>query len=347
VLRVELTTTRAGLELALEVPDGECLALAGPSGAGKTTVLQTVAGLFRPERGVVECAGEVWFDSARDIDLRPERRRCGYVFQDYALFGHLSAWRNVAYGIYGGSRRERAHTLLDRFGLSSRADARPGELSGGERLRFAVARALAREPAVLLLDEPLSALDPRTRASAARELIAVLRDTGVPALLVTHDFAEAALLGDRVGVLDGGAIVQLGPAAELSARPASAFVADFTGAVVLTGVASPGRDGLTSVLLDGGGSIVSTDVLSGPVGASLYPWEIVLEAGSAPSSAQNHLPAEVVSITEIGGRARVGLQAGQPLVAEVSVVAVRDLGLVPGARVTATWKAAATRLAPR
>jgi molybdate transport system ATP-binding protein len=175
----------------------------------------------------------------------------------------------------------------------------------------------------------------------------VLRDTGVPALLVTHDFAEAALLGDRVGVLDGGAIVQLGPAAELSARPASAFVADFTGAVVLTGVASPGRDGLTSVLLDGGGSIVSTDVLSGPVGASLYPWEIVLEAGSAPSSAQNHLAAEVVSVTEIGGRARVALQAGQPLVAEVSVVAVRDLRLAPGALVTATWKAAATRLAPR
>jgi molybdate transport system ATP-binding protein len=237
--------------------------------------------------------------------------------------------------------------LLERFGLSSRADARPAELSGGERQRVALARALAREPRVLLLDEPLSALDPRTRASAARELIAVLRDTGVPALLVTHDFAEAALLGDRVGVLDGGAIVQLGPAAELSARPASAFVADFTGAVVLTGVASPGRDGLTSVMLDGGGLIVSTDVLSGPVGASLYPWEIVLEAGSAPSSAQNHLLAEVVSITEIGGRARVGLQAGQPLVAEVSVVAVRDLGLEPGARVTATWKAAATRLAPR
>jgi molybdate transport system ATP-binding protein len=347
VLRVELQTARAGLELALSVPEGECLALAGPSGAGKTTVLQTVAGLFRPERGVVSSGDDVWLDTSAGVELRPEQRRCGYVFQDYALFGHLSAWRNVAYGISGGSRRERALALLERFGLRDRADARPGELSGGERQRVAVARALAREPHVLLLDEPLSALDPRTRAAAARELIAVLRDTGVPALLVTHDFAEAALLGDRVGVLDGGAIVQLGPAAELSARPASAFVADFTGAVVLTGVASPGRDGLTSVALDGGGTIVSTDVLTGPVGASLYPWEIVLEAGSAPSSAQNHLTAEVVSITEIGGRARVGLQGGQPLVAEVSVVAVRDLGLEPGARVTATWKAAATRLAPR
>ena len=346
MLRVELQTSRAGLELALDVGDGECLALAGPSGAGKTTVLQTVAGLFRPERGVVECDA-LWLDTARDIDLRPEQRRCGYVFQDYALFGHLSAWRNVAYGIDGGDRRKRAFALLERFGLGERAEAKPGQLSGGERQRVAVARALAREPSVLLLDEPLSALDPRTRASAARELIAVLRDTGVPALLVTHDFAEAALLGDRVGVIDEGRIVQLGTAAELSARPASAFVADFAGAVVLTGVASAGSDGLTSIALDGGGTIVSTDVLTGPVGASLYPWEIVLAAGSAPSSAQNHLAAEVVSITEIGGRARVGLLAGQPLVAEVSVVAVRDLGLAPGARVTATWKAAATRLAPR
>ena len=152
----------------------------------------------------------------------------------------------------------------------------------------------------------------------------MLRDTGVPALLVTHDFAEAALLGDRVGVLDGGAIVQLGPAAELSARPASAFVADFTGAVVLTGVASPARDGLTVGRARRRRDDRQHRRGRGPVGASLYPWEIVLEAGSAPSSAQNHLAAEVVSITEIGGRARVGLLAGQPLVAEVSVVAVRD-----------------------
>ena len=262
MLRVEVETARAGLDIALEVADGECLALAGPSGAGKTTVLQTVAGLFTPERGVVTC-GDVWLDTERGVNLPPERRRCGYVFQDYALFGHLSAWRNVAYGMEGGDRRRRSLELLERFGLTARASARPAQLSGGERQRVAVARALAREPRVLLLDEPLSALDPRTRAAAARELAAVLHETGVPALLVTHDFAEAALLGDRVGVLDEGRVVQLGTAAELSARPASAFVADFAGAVVLTGVATPGSDGLTRVALDGGGSIVSTDDASG------------------------------------------------------------------------------------
>jgi len=348
VLRVELTTARAGLSLALEVGAGECVALAGPSGAGKTTVLQTVAGLFRPERGVVACGPSIWLDTASDVCVAPERRRCGYVFQDYALFPHLSAWRNVAYGIYARDRRKRAYAYLERFGIDGRrAEARPANLSGGERQRVALARALARDPEVLLLDEPLSALDARTRASATHELLAVLHELRIPSLLVTHDFAEAAQFGDRVGVLDEGALVQLGPPAELSARPASAFVADFTGAVVLTGIASATADGLTVVALDGGGSIVSTDTAEGPVGASLYPWEIVLEAGSAPSSAQNHLAVEVVSITEIGGRARVALLAGQPLVAEVTVTSVAALGLAPGARVTATWKAAATRLTPR
>jgi molybdate transport system ATP-binding protein len=374
VLRIELTTARAGLSLALEVGAGECVALAGPSGAGKTTVLQAVAGLFEPEQGFVAAGSGVWLDTASGVCVPPERRRCGYVFQDYALFGHLSAWRNVAYGIHGGERRKRAYAYLERFGLTARAEAKPAELSGGERQRVALARALARGPEVLLLDEPLSALDPRTRAAATRELLAVLHETRIPSLLVTHDFAEAAQFGDRVGVLDEGAVVQLGPPAELSARPASAFVADFTGAVVLTGVASGGPDGLTRVALDGGGMIVSADAASGAVGASLYPWEIVLGvpgdapgaagrdvaqgsagdrgshdalSGAPPSSARNHLEAEVVSITEIGGRARIGLLAGQPLVAEVTVASVHALGLTPGARVVATWKAAATRLTPR
>ena len=201
--------------MALEVRAGECLALAGPSGAGKTSVLRVAAGLLRPERGRVECDGETWLDTERGIDVPPERRRCGYVFQEYALFPHLNAWQNVAYPLRGmrrSDRRERAHALLERFGIGGLADARPRTLSGGERQRVAVARALARPPGVLLLDEPLSALDARTRAGAARELESVLREVEVPALLVTHDFAEAARLGDRVGVVDAGRVVQEGTA---------------------------------------------------------------------------------------------------------------------------------------
>jgi molybdate transport system ATP-binding protein len=337
------------LDVAVKVAAGECLALAGPSGAGKTSVLNVAAGLLRPRTGHVTCDGHTWLDTGSGVNAAPERRRCGYVFQDYALFPHLSAWRNVVYALPRSERRrERALELLARFGLDQRADARPGELSGGERQRVALARALAARPRALLLDEPLSALDARTRAHAERELAATLREAGVPTLLVTHDFAEAALLGDRVAVIDRGRVVQEGTAAELASTPASAFVADFTGAIVLTGHASPGGDGVTRVVLDGGGEAASTDSASGRVGVSVHPWDIALApAASEPvGSAQNRLAAEVVSVTAVGNRVRVGLQAGQPLAAEVTAAAVQELGLERGSRVAATWKAAATRLVP-
>ncbi len=347
--------TRAGavdLDVALEVPDGGCLALAGPSGAGKTSVLRAVAGLLAPGRGRVVCDGVTWLDTDAGIDVTPERRRCGYVFQDHALFGHLSAWRNVAYGLRGvprARRRAEALALLERFGVAELADERPGRLSGGERQRVALARALAPRPRALLLDEPLSALDARSAAAAGRELAGLLRELRVPALLVTHDFAEAALLGDAVAVLDAGRVVQRGSAAELAAAPASAFVADLTGAVVLRGVACRDGEGLTRVALEGGGSVVALAPASGEVAVSVHPWEIALEpAGSAAhGSARNRLEVEVTSVTQVGNRVRVGLAAPQPLAAELTGVSVARLGLAPGARAVASWKAAATRVMPR
>jgi molybdate transport system ATP-binding protein len=348
VLRVEARTRLGALDLDLKVAvaPGECLAVAGPSGAGKTSLLRVAAGLLRPEHGLVETGGETWLDTRSGVDLPPERRRCGYLFQEYALFPHLSAWQNVAYPLRGSDRRERAAALLDRFGMSALAEAHPGTLSGGERQRVALARALAREPDVLLLDEPLSALDARTRASAARELAALLRDAEVPAVLVTHDFAEAAALGDRVAIVDAGRMLQEGTPSELAAAPRSAFVADFTGAVVLTGTARGGADGLTHVDLDGGGAVTSTDRAEGPVAISVYPWEIAIEpAGEAPhGSTQNRIAAEVLSVTVVGNRVRLGLAGPQPLAAEITRASAEALGLRPGVRVTASWKAAATRV---
>jgi molybdate transport system ATP-binding protein len=352
VLHVEARTRLGALELdvALSVAAGECLALAGPSGAGKTSILRAVAGLLRPERGRVTCGGQTWLDTERGVNVAPEARRCGYVFQEHALFGHLCAWQNVAYGLHGvprAERHERAVELLARFGMEALADARPRTLSGGERQRVALARVLAREPGVLLLDEPLSALDARTRAVAARELASVLSAVDTPALLVTHDFAEAAQLGDRVGVVDAGRVIQEGTPSELAAAPRSAFVADFTGAVVLTGVARGGPNGLTHVELDGGGEVTSTDPGEGPVAVSVYPWEIAIEpatATAAPGSTQNHLAAEILSVTRIGNRVRLGLAGPQPLAAEITGVSADQLGLQAGARVIASWKASATRL---
>jgi molybdate transport system ATP-binding protein len=261
----------------------------------------------------------------------------------------MSAERNVAYALRDvprTERRSRALDLLERFGVRHLASRRPGSLSGGERQRVALARALARRPWALLLDEPLAALDARTRALSARELGRLLRNADVPALLVTHDFEEAALLGDEVGVIDAGRVVQRGTAAELAARPASAFVADLTGAVVLTGSARRVEGGLTLVELDGGGTVTSVDPGEGRVAASVYPWEIALEppGGRPAGSPRNVLSAEVLSLTEIGARVRVGLEGRQPLVAEITSASARQLGLERGSAVTCVWKAAATRI---
>jgi molybdate transport system ATP-binding protein len=268
------------LQVELRVEDSRCVAIVGPSGAGKSTVLRIVAGLRHPDPGRVAVGGETWLDSDRGVDLPPEERACGFMFQEYALFPHLSAWRNVAFGISGrtAERRDRALELLRRFGVEDLAEARPGSISGGERQRVALARSLARDPSVLLLDEPLSALDTRTRAHAGRELAAALKAAGVPAIVVTHDFAEAALLADEICVMDRGRIVQRGTAAELSARPASAFVADFAGSVVLTGTARRQRQGLTEVELDGGGRVRSTDEVQGPVAVSVFPSPVFISA---------------------------------------------------------------------
>jgi molybdate transport system ATP-binding protein len=351
VLRVELAHAvgSLGLGIRFEVSPGRCLALAGPSGAGKSTILRVIAGTVRPDRGRITNGDDVWVDTRGGAWRPPEQRRCGYVFQDYALFPHLSAWRNVAYGLRSlpaGKRREIALELLDRFGLAERADSKPATLSGGERQRVALARALAPRPDALLLDEPLSALDSRTRASAGRELSSTLRSLDVPVVLVTHEWGEASLLGDEICVIDRGRIVQRGGASELAASPATAFVADFTGAVVLTGTVRATDGELTIVDLDGGGVASSTDRATGRVALSVYPWEITISRTPPPvdESAQNRLRARITSVTTVGNRVRLGLAAGQPLVAEVTGIAIEDLNLAVGREVTATWKATATRV---
>jgi molybdate transport system ATP-binding protein len=353
-LRAELEHAVGGIELrvSFEVAASRCLALAGPSGAGKTTLLRILAGTVRPDRGVVTYGDQVWVDTTQGVWQEPERRRCGYVFQDYALFPHLSAWRNVAYGLRSrgsrSSRKAAAVALLEQFGLGDRVDARPGTLSGGERQRVALARALAPQPDVLLLDEPLSALDSRARAGAGHELTAALEALEVPVVLVTHDFNEAALLGDEIAVIDRGLIVQRGTGSALAAAPASAFVADFTGAVVLTGTVTRGGsdDGLTVVELDGGGTAATIDPGTGRVGLSVYPWEITIASAPRPrdESAQNQLRVRITSITTVGNRVRLGLAGAQSLVAEVTGRAVDELELAVGGEVTASWKATATRL---
>jgi ABC-type sulfate/molybdate transport systems ATPase subunit len=319
------------LELSLEV--GGTVALVGPSGAGKSTVLRAVAGLVRPAAGRIALGEDVWFDER--TWRRPEDRPVGMVFQHYALFPHQSVRQNVQFGA-----RTDVTPLLERFGLAQLGEARPARLSGGEQQRVALARALAREPRLLLLDEPLAALDAHTRSTVRTELREVLRSSGLPALVVTHDFEDAASLADLVGVVVDGTLRQLASPASLVARPADAFVGSLTGANLLPGRAVPAGD-LTALELAAGGTVYSTDVIAGAAAAVVYPWDVTLARAAPDDSAQNHLAAEVASVSRIGNRVRVAVG---PLTAEVTSESAERLAVREGERLVATWKATATRL---
>jgi molybdate transport system ATP-binding protein len=338
-LSVDITVPRRSFELALALEVGrETLALVGPSGAGKTSVLLAVAGLLRPARGRIALDGDTLFDAAAGTDLPPEQRRIGLVFQEYALFPHLSVEANVAFG-----GRDRAPELLERFRIAHLAKARPGELSGGERQRVALARALARDPAILLLDEPMAALDAHTRAAVRAELQELLGELGLPTLLVTHDFEDASALADRVGVIAGGKLLQLGRPDELVAAPTDAFVAGFTGANLLQGFARPTGEGLTEVVLDGGAVVFSTDRAEGRVGVVVYPWEVSIAHAAAADSALNHVSAPISSLVTLGNRVRVRVG---PLVGEVTAASAERLALERGKIVVASFKATGARLVP-
>jgi ABC-type sulfate/molybdate transport systems ATPase subunit len=309
------------------------LALIGPSGAGKSTLLRLIAGLVRPAAGEVECGGRRWF--GRGVDVAAERRRVGFLFQDYALFPHLSVRANVAFGAGG----EDVDPLLERFGISHLRSARPRQLSGGERQRVALARALARRPALLLLDEPLSALDPATRGSVAAELAGVLREAAVPALVVTHSYEEAVSLADRVAVIERGRIVQEGAGRELLEAPATPFVAEFAGTNLLAGVAS-GRH----VALDRGGAVHLADPAQGAVAVLVAPWQITVSHAVADDSALNHIAGRVERVVPLGNRVRV-VVAG--ITAEITPESAARLELRPGGEAVVSWKATSARIVSR
>ena len=248
-LSVSYAGQPAVADLSLDVARGTLVALLGPSGCGKSTTLRMVAGLLRPQSGRVVVNG-------RDVTaLPPYRRRMGVVFQSYALFPHMTAAGNVEFGLKMGrvpraERRRRAEAALDLVGLRSLAGRRPRELSGGQQQRVALARALAPEPDVLLLDEPLSALDAKLREELRVEIRTLQRRLGTTAVFVTHDQAEALALADQVAVMERGRIAQLGPPEEVFERPRTAFVADFVGrSARLDATAEGGRLHASSVEL--------------------------------------------------------------------------------------------------
>jgi len=330
--------------------------LFGPSGSGKTTVLRALAGLDRPDAGSITFDGTTWFDAARGVFVPPQTRGVGLLFQEYALFPHLSVAANVRYGLHGVPRRERearVTEIADRFGLVELLPRRPGKLSGGERQRVALARALAPKPRLLLLDEPLSALDAPTREALRGELRHLLEQAGVPAIVVTHDRTEALALGDRLAVLIAGAIRQVGPVHEVFSSPADVDVARVVG----TENVFPSR----LIRREGGLVVVRAGGPRGPVLVAVDPGgvedeayacvraeEIVLEPFDGhDSSAQNRLPGVIARRQEEGPLVRVTVDCGVRLVALVTRASADRLELVAGRRVSAVVKAPSVRIVPR
>lgn len=352
VLRIELGHRLGRLDLAVDLALGrETLALVGPSGAGKSSVLRAIAGLLRPHAGTIHLDGCTLLDTDRGIDVPPDQRQVGLVFQEGALFPHLTVAGNVAYGLRGRALRRqrgiRVRKMLERFGVDHLAGARTTLLSGGERQRVALARAVAADPAVLLLDEPVAALDPATRTAVATELGAHMRELGLPAILVSHDFADVVGLSDRIAVMEAGHIVQEGTASELLQAPASPFVAAFTGVNYFSGVAAR-RGHVTEVRSAAGEArFLSTDELEGAVGAVVPPWDVALSRGPLGGSALNTLDGPVVRVLTVGNRVRVTIGSRPAVVAEITEDSARRLGVAPGVRLVATWKATGTRLVPR
>lgn len=332
-----------GLDIRFEAPAGVTV-LFGPSGAGKTTILRAVAGLARPDTGRIDVGGRVLFDAATGVNLRPETRAVGYVFQDARLFPHLTVLQNLRYG--GRHDEDRVIGLL---GLETLLDRRPAGLSGGEKSRVALGRALMRNPDVLLLDEPLAALDAPRKAEVLPYLEALAAEDGPPMLYVTHAIDELARLARTVAVVDGGRIAASGPVEQVLADPALAplFGPRDAGAVIRGRVA--GRDagqGLTEVTFDGGRLWLPGRV--GEMGAPIrlrVPASDVILAAEKPAglSALNILPVEVVSVVPgRGPGVAVGLACGATrLLARVTARSAVALGLEPGARVWAIIKATA------
>jgi molybdate transport system ATP-binding protein len=344
--RVELTLGRLQLDVEVAVATGELVVLLGPNGAGKTTLLRALAGLVALDRGRVVLDGEVLDDPAAGIHVATEWRPVGFVFQDYLLFPHLSALENVAFGLRArglprAEARRRAAAWLDRVGLAGHAAARPRALSGGQAQRVALARAMVSDPRLLLLDEPLAALDAATRTEVRRDLRRHLASFDGTRLLVTHDPLEAVALAHRLVVLEGGRVTQTGTPEQVSARPRSRYVAELVGVNLFRGHAA-GR----VVTLDGGATLVAAGDHHGEVFAAVHPHAVALHRRAPEGTPRNVWAGSADTLDIVGDRVRVRVVGPVPIVAEVTPAAAGELRLADGGPVWASVKATEVTVYP-
>ncbi|HEY5249549.1 MAG TPA: ABC transporter ATP-binding protein [Dermatophilaceae bacterium] len=348
-LQADIRLTRGRLLLGLELSahPGQVVAVLGPNGSGKTTLLHTLAGLICLQHGQIQVAGSVWDAPAQHVWMTPGQRQTGLVVADHLLFPHLSVVDNVAFGprsrgIPKANARGRARAELEALGLGDRLEVRPRELSSGQAQRVALARALATDPALLLLDEPLSALDPTTRAQTRADLSVRLRAFDGVTILVTHDPLDALSLADRLVFIEAGRLVQEGTPQEVIARPRDPYVAQVVGLNFLRGRRI--NDQQVDV---GGTTVVAPEVPSGTaVCVTIAPSAVALYQMRPQGSPRNTWPATVTDVLLIGQTARVSLTGPFALVAEVTTAAVAELRLVVGQELWATVKATEVHVYP-
>ena len=336
------------LEAALEIADRSVAVLVGESGSGKTTLLRLVAGLDDPDEGRIAVDGEAWFDSGLRRSRAPRTRSVGYVAQDYALFPHLSAAGNVAFGLHahgitGRDADRRAAAALERLGVGELASRLPRSLSGGQQQRVAIARAIVLEPRVLLLDEPLSALDARTRRTVRGELRRLLAELPCSTLYVTHSPAEALSLGEHITVLEHGRVSQHGTRESLMRHPRTPYVAEFLGVNFFRGhLAVPGSAPGARIAIPHGEIVLATHDAPGLTTIVVRPREITLSAERPAGTARNVFEGTIDELAPeppAGDLVRVSLASTPPLIAEITRQAAEAMALAPGARVFASFKA--------
>ena len=347
-LDASVQVLRGAFRLAadLQVGDGEVVALLGPNGAGKSTLLRALAGLLPIQAGRVTLAGRVLEDPGRGIRRPSAERAVGMVFQDHLLFPHLTVRENVAFGLRARrvaprEARARADRVLGRLGMAQLGGRRPAELSGGQAQRVALARALVTDPAMLLLDEPLAALDVETRQQVRRELRRHLARFPGPVLVVTHDPLEAVVLAGRLVVLEGGRVVQDASPDEVVSRPGSPWIAQLVGTNLLQG-----RSSGTRVELPSGAVLHTATAVDGQVRVVVHPRAVAVYRQAPHGSPRNVLPLQVVAFDVEAGRVRVTLDGAVRLVAEVTSAAAAELDLAAGGEVQAVVKAAELEVFP-
>ncbi len=341
-LRAHIVVARGSLNLDvwLNAAPGEVVALLGPNGAGKTTILRCLAGLLAIERGSIEVLGRVVDDPSTGTFVPSEQRSCGVVFQQYLLFPHMSVLENVAFGLRArgadkAAAYDQARAWLGRVGSEGLERSRPDELSGGQAQRIALARALASEPKLLLLDEPLAALDAGTKVDVRRELRRHLTEFAGSAVLVTHDPVDAYTLADRVVIVEQGHVVQDGTFVEIAAHPRSAYVAELVGVNLLTGSMMGGI-----FAVDGGATlVVAAEDVDGAAIAVIRPQAVSLHASRPEGSMRNVWTATVIDVDHRADRVRVRLQGPIQLTAEITAAAADALRIKVGLQLWAAVKA--------